>query len=111
GKNGVSAGSNSSRPPSSFRLSRRLAERPASTSASPSDLAWWTWYRPVATNGSRTSRLPQPARRPSRSPAVARSTDLLCVTAISVRVGLDLVQPVIHALQAEPHAQQVDDRL
>src|ERR1035438_8512071 len=116
GKKGVSAGSNSSRPPSSFRLSRRLAASPSSTSASPSDLAWWTRYRPpatsrLATTVSRNSRPRQPARRLSRSPAVARSTDLLCVTAISVRVGLDLLKAVIHALQAEPHAHQVDDRL
>src|ERR1035438_8142529 len=116
GKKGVSAGSNSSRPPSSFRLSRRLAERPASTSASPSDLAWWTWYRPVATSRlattvSRNSRPRQPARCPWRPPAAARSTDLLRVTAISVRAGIDFVQPEIHALQAEPHAHQVDDGL
>src|ERR1019366_5231181 len=74
------------------------------------------WYRPAPTSRlaptvSRNSRPRQPERRLWRSPAVARSTDLLCVTAISMRVGLDLVQPVIHALQAEPHAQQVDDRL
>src|ERR1019366_9267381 len=98
GKNGVSAGSNSSRAPSSFRLSRRLAERPASTSR-------------LATTVSRNSRPRQAARCPGRSRADARSTDLLRVTAISVGVALDLVQPEIHALQAEPHAHQVDDCL
>src|ERR1035437_8244701 len=102
GKNGVSAGSNSSRAPSSFRLSRRLAERPAATCR-------------LATTVSRNSRPRQAARCPGRSRADARSTDLLRVTAISVGadlgVALDLVQPEIHALQAEPHAHQVDDCL
>src|ERR1017187_7034936 len=92
GKYGVSAGINSSRAPSSFRLSRRLAERPATTV-------------------SRSSRPRQAARCPGRSPEAARSTDPLRVTAISASVALDLVQPEVHALQAEPHAHQVDDRL
>src|ERR1017187_8401377 len=116
GKYGVSAGINSSRAPSSFRLSRRLAERPASTSPSPADLAWWTWNNPAATSRlattvSANSRPRQAARCPGRSPEAARSTDPLRVTAISASVALDLVQPEVHALQAEPHAHQVDDRL
>src|ERR1035441_7486917 len=55
----MSAGINSSRAPSSFKLSRRLAVRPASTSPSPSDLALWTWNNPAA-----TSRL---ATRPAKA--------------------------------------------
>src|SRR5260370_26275903 len=118
GKNGVSAGINSSRAPRSFRLSRRLAARPASTSARPCDLAWCTWYSPAATRRlaakvSRNSRPRHAGRSPGISRTAARSTDLLRVTAISVRgvLGFDLVQPGIDAFQAEPHADQVDDRL
>src|SRR5260370_15440773 len=118
GKNGVSAGINSSRAPRSFRLSRRLAARPASTSARPCDLAWCTWYSPAATRRlaakvSRNSRPRHAGRCPGISRTAARSTDLLRVTAISVRgvLGFDLVQPGIDAFQAEPHAHQVDDRL
>src|ERR1019366_6027981 len=65
----------------------------------------------LATSVSRSSRPRQAARCPGRSRADARSTDLLRMTAISVRIALDLMQPEIHALQAEPHAHQVDDRL
>src|SRR5260370_42165997 len=118
GKNGVSAGINSSRAPRSFRLSRRLAASPASTAARPCDLAWWTWYSPAATRRlaakvSRSSRPRHAGRRPGISRTAARSTDLLRVTAISVRgvLRFDLVQPGIHALQAEPHAHQIDNRL
>src|ERR1039458_2400912 len=116
GKNGVSAGINSSRAPSSFKLSRRLAVRPASTSPSPSDLALWTWNNPAATSRLATtvntnSRPRHAPRCPGRSRDAARSTDPLRVTAISARVALRLVQSEIHALQAEPHAHQVDDRL
>src|SRR5260370_9882870 len=118
GKKGVSAGISSSSAPRSFRLSRRLAARPASTSARPCDLAWWTWYSPAPTRRlaakvSRNSRLRHAARGPGVYRSVARSTDLLRVTAISVRgvLGFDLVQPGIHALQAAPDAHQIDDRL
>src|SRR5260370_31789411 len=118
GKNGVSAGINSSRAPRSFRLSRRLAARPASTSARPCDLAWCTWYSPAATRRlaakvSRNSRPRHAGRSPGISRTAARSTDLLRVTAISVRgvLGFDLMQPGIDAFQAEPHADHVDDRL
>src|ERR1019366_10658136 len=38
-------------------------------------------------------------------------TDLLRVTAISVRIGLDLVQAEIHALQAGLHARDAGGRL
>src|ERR1700674_5348441 len=49
----------------------------------------------------------------------ARSTDLLRVTGILVRDGLgdgrgiafDLVQPEVHAFQAETYAHEIDDRL
>src|SRR3954451_23906572 len=94
-----SAGSNSSRAPSPFRLSSLLEASPASTSASAALFAPYTSTRPVSTTTLAAASHPSSAHRhgargpPPPRRTAGRSADLLRVTAIYGGVSSLLRRP------------------